>query len=168
MAERRSHSSPHLREPFWESSEKELTPTSPRPRGCDQLSDLLTLFAPHLNPKRRPSPQTHIIHANSLLVQRWRPPGRGMMAPWGTIQGRRDERGEPPWRASYGSTVQRVLKEDPRTVVMIDSLIGLVPYSLEDLSPWCRVEGSNIHPIDTRMQTTAWILSRWGSEEFQS
>ena len=51
--------------------------------------------------------------------------------------------GEPPWRASYGSTVQRVLKEDPRTVVMIDSPIGLVPYSLEDLSPWCRVEGSN-------------------------
>ena len=36
--------------PFWELSEKELTPTSPRPRGCDQLSDLLTLFAPHLNP----------------------------------------------------------------------------------------------------------------------
>lgn len=58
--------------------------------------------------------------------------------------------GEPPWRASYGSTVQRVLKEDPRTVVMIDSPIGLVPYSLEDLSPWCRVEGSNIHRIHTK------------------
>ena len=63
-------------------------------------------------------------------------------------------KGETTLRASYGSTVQRVLKEDPRTVVMIDSLIGLVPY-LEDLSRGVGSRDPTYIPLIPRMQTTA-------------
>ena len=152
MAERRSHSSQHLREAFLGIIRERTDPNEP---SAKRIRSIIRSTDP-IRPSSEPLSEDllhrpHIIHANSLLVQRWRPPGSWHDGSFGApsrvvvMKG-----GEPPWRASYGSTVQRVLKEDPRTVVMIDSLIGLVPYSLEDLSPWCRVEGSNVHPIDTK------------------
>ena len=152
MAERRSHSSPHLREAFLGIIKERIDPNQPSAMRVRSIIKSTDPVRPSSEPLSEDLPnRPHIIHAKSLLVQRWRPPGSwhdGSSGPPSRVVVMKE--GEPPWRASYGSTVQRVLKEDPRTVVMIDSLIGLVPYSLEDLSPWCRVEGSNIHRIHTK------------------
>ncbi len=152
MAERRSHSSPHLREAFLGIIKERIDPNQPSAMRVRSIIKSTDPVRPSSEPLSEDLPnRPHIIHAKSLLVQRWRPPGSwhdGSSGPPTRVVVMKE--GEPPWRASYGSTVQRVLKEDPRTVVMIDSPIGLVPYSLEDLSPWCRVEGSNIHRIHTK------------------
>lgn len=152
MAERRSHSSPHLREAFLGIIKERIDPNQPSAMRLRSIIKSTDPVRPSSEPLSEDLPnRPHIIHAKSLLVQRWRPPGSwhdGSSGPPSRVVVMKE--GEPPWRASYGSTVQRVLKEDPRTVVMIDSPIGLVPYSLEDLSPWCRVEGSNVHRILTR------------------
>ena len=152
MAERRSHSSPHLREAFLGIIKERIDPNQPSAMRVRSIIKTTDPVRPSSEPLSEDLPnRPHIIHAKSLLVQRWRPPGSwhdGSSGPPSRVVVMKE--GEPPWRASYGSTVQRVLKEDPRTVVMIDSPIGLVPYSLEDLSPWCRVEGSNIHRIHTK------------------
>ena len=152
MAERRSHSSPHLREAFLGIIKERIDPNQPSAMRVRSIIKSTDPVRPSSEPLSEDLPnRPHIIHAKSLLVQRWRPPGSwhdGSSGPPSRVVVMKE--GEPPWRASYGSTVQRVLKEDPRTVVMIDSPIGLVPYSLEDLSPWCRVEGSNVHRIHTR------------------
>ena len=152
MAERRSHSSPHLREAFLGIIKERIDPNQPSAMRVRSIIKSTDPVRPSSEPLSEDLPnRPHIIHAKSLLVQRWRPPGSwhdGSSGPPSRVVVMKE--GEPPWRASYGSTVQRVLKEDPRTVVMIDSPIGLVPYSLEDLSPWCRVEGSNIHRIHTK------------------
>ena len=152
MAERRSHSSPHLREAFLGIIKERIDPNQPSAMRLRSIIKSTDPVRPSSEPLSEDLPnRPHIIHAKSLLVQRWRPPGSwhdGSSGPPSRVVVMKE--GEPPWRASYGSTVQRVLKEDPRTVVMIDSPIGLVPYSLEDLSPWCRVEGSNVHRIHTR------------------
>ena len=152
MAERRSHSSPHLREAFLGIIKERVDPNQPSAMRLRSIIKSTDPVRPSSEPLSEDLPnRPHIIHAKSLLVQRWRPPGSwhdGSSGPPSRVVVMKE--GEPPWRASYGSTVQRVLKEDPRTVVMIDSPIGLVPYSLEDLSPWCRVEGSNVHRIHTR------------------
>ena len=152
MAERRSHSSPHLREAFLGIIKERIDPNQPSAMRLRSIIKSTDPVRPSSEPLSEDLPnRPHIIHAKSLLIQRWRPPGSwhdGSSGPPSRVVVMKE--GEPPWRASYGSTVQRVLKEDPRTVVMIDSPIGLVPYSLEDLSPWCRVEGSNVHRIHTR------------------
>ena len=33
------------------------------------------------------------------------------------------------------------LLEEPRSVVMIATPLGVIPFSLEDLSPWCHLVG---------------------------
>ena len=84
MAERRSHSSPHLREAFLGIIRERTDPNEPsakRMRSIIRSTDPIRPSSEPLSEDLLHRP--HIIHANSLLVQRWRPPGRGMMAPSG-------------------------------------------------------------------------------------
>lgn len=144
LAERRSHSSPYLREAFLEIINGQSDPEQP---SSVRMQSIIRSTDP-VRPSSEPLSddilsRPHIIHAKSLLLQRWRPPGSwhdGSTGPPSRVIVMKD--GNPPWRTSHWPTVQRALAEDPRTVVLIDTQIGLVPYSLEDLSPWCRIEGS--------------------------
>ena len=50
---------------------------------------------------------------------------------------------QPPWRTVYGSAVAEILQDEPKTAIFVNTPLGLIPYSLEDLSPWCRIEGND-------------------------
>jgi len=84
----------------------------------------------------------HILHIQALLATRWRVPGSW----WDSTSGPPErvlliEGAPPPWRISALGPVIEQLVDEPRTVVMISTPIGLVPFSLEDLSPWCHLTG---------------------------
>ena len=144
LAERRSHSSPYLRAAFEKVSESmKLEDSSP-------ISSRINTIVMATNPVRPSSEpfssdiynRPHIRHARLLMEQRWRMPGSwsdGSSGPpkeIAILQG-----GNPPWRISHGQVVQNILSLEPRTIIFVDTPMGLLPYSLEDLSPWCRVEG---------------------------
>jgi archaeosine-15-forming tRNA-guanine transglycosylase len=84
----------------------------------------------------------HILHIQALLATRWRVPGSW----WDSTSGPPErvlliEGAPPPWRISALGTVIEQLAEEPRTIVMISTPIGPIPFSLEDLSPWCHLTG---------------------------
>jgi archaeosine-15-forming tRNA-guanine transglycosylase len=84
----------------------------------------------------------HILHIQALLATRWRVPGSW----WDETTGLPErvllvEGAPPPWRTSALGSVIEQLVDEPRTVVMISTPIGLIPFSLEDLSPWCHLTG---------------------------
>ena len=144
LAEKRSHASPHLREAFvW--LQEQLDDPDDGPVGDSVLQIIAST-----NPLRRGGEglgeeidfRPHILHIQALLATRWRVPGSW----WDSTSGPPErvlliEGAPPPWRISALGPVIEQLAEEPRTVVMISTPIGLVPFSLEDLSPWCHLTG---------------------------
>ena len=85
----------------------------------------------------------HILHFKSLLVLRWRIPGSW----WnGSVTEPKRvviiEGASPPWRESSLHSVVSLLEEIPESIILISTPIGLIPYSLEDVSPWSHIDGS--------------------------
>ena len=144
LAEHRSHASPHLREAFvW--LQEQLDEPDDGPVGESVLSMIASS-----NPLREGGEslgeeieyRPHILHIQALLAMRWRVPGSW----WDSSTGPPDgvlliEGAPPPWRNSALASVVMHLIENPRTVVMIATPIGILPFSLEDLSPWCHLIG---------------------------
>ena len=146
LAEERSHSSGQLREAFlWVleqldepddgpvgvSAMRMISSTNPVRSGGENLVDDI---------EERP----HILHFKSLLSMRWRIPGSW----WDGSSGPPKrvviiEGSKPPWRDSSLHTVISSLKEEPNSIVVISTPIGLIPYSMEDVSPWCHIDGSD-------------------------
>ena len=144
LAEKRSHASPYLREAFlWlqeqlddpddgpigDSVLRIIASTNPLRGGGEGLGDEI---------EYRP----HILHIQALLATRWRVPGSW----WDATTGPPErvlliEGAPPPWRNSALASVIEHLVEEPRTVVMISTPIGPIPFSIEDVSPWCHLTG---------------------------
>ena len=144
LAEKRSHASPYLREAFlWlqeqlddpddgpigDSVLRMIASTNPLRGGGEGLGDEI---------EYRP----HILHIQALLATRWRVPGSW----WDSTTGPPErvlliEGAAPPWRTSALASVIEHLVEEPRTVVMISTPIGPIPFSIEDVSPWCHLTG---------------------------
>ncbi len=144
LAEQRSHCSPQLRDAFvWlqdQLSEPDEGPVGeavlsliascdPLREGGEPLGDDIE-FRPH------------ILHMHALLATRWRVPGSW----WDSSTGPPKrvvlvEGASPPWRNSIMREVMDSLLEEPRSVVMIATPLGVIPFSLEDLSPWCHLVG---------------------------
>ena len=144
LAEKRSHASPHLREAFvW--LQEQLDDPDDGPVGDSVLQIIAST-----NPLRRGGEglgeeidfRPHILHIQALLATRWRVPGSW----WDETTGLPErvllvEGAPPPWRTSALGLVIEQLVDEPRTVVMISTPIGPIPFSLEDLSPWCHLTG---------------------------
>ena len=146
LAEERSHSSAQLREAFlWVldqleepddgpvgvSSLRMISSTNPVRKGGEKLVEDID---------ERP----HILHFKSLLVLRWRIPGSW----WnGSVKDPKRvviiEGASPPWRESSLHSVVSLLEEIPESIILISTPIGLIPYSLEDVSPWSHIDGSD-------------------------
>ncbi|MCH1591948.1 MAG: tRNA guanosine(15) transglycosylase TgtA, partial [Candidatus Thalassarchaeaceae archaeon] len=144
LAEKRSHASPYLREAFvWlqeqlddpddgpvgDSALRMIASSNPLRGGGESLGEEIE-FRPH------------ILHIQALLAIRWRIPGSW----WDSTLGPPErvllvEGVPPPWRTSALGAIIEHLIEEPRTVVMISTPIGPIPFSLEDLSPWCHLTG---------------------------
>ena len=144
LAEKRSHASPYLRDAFlWlqeqlddpddgpigDSVLRMIASTNPLRGGGEGLGDEIE-FRPH------------ILHIQALLATRWRVPGSW----WDSTTGPPArvlliEGVPPPWRISALGSVIEHLVEEPRTVVMVSTPIGPIPFSLEDVSPWCHLTG---------------------------
>jgi len=144
LAEKRSHASPHLREAFvWLQEQLDDPDDGP-------VGDSVLRMIASSNPLRRGGEalgeeieyRPHILHIQALLATRWRVPGSW----WDSTEGPPArvllvEGAPPPWRISALGSVIEYLVEEPRTVVMISTPIGPIPFSLEDLSPWCHLTG---------------------------
>ena len=154
LAERRSHANPQLREAFlWvldqleeipdepsgETALQMLASTNPVRMGREDLSD---------DVGSRP----HILHLHALLSMRWRIPGSW----WDGSDGNPDrvvliDSAPPPWRITALGAVMSALLDNPRSVVMISTPLGPIPYTMEDVSPWCHLECSDetwLEPYD--------------------
>tara|TARA_Y100000590_G_C15732711_1_gene1017591 strand:- start:3341 stop:4219 length:879 start_codon:yes stop_codon:yes gene_type:complete len=75
---------------------------------------------------------------------RWRVPGSW----WNGIDGAPDrvviiDSAPPPWRITALGAAVKALLENPRSVVMIPTPLGPIPFSMEDVSPWCHLECSD-------------------------
>ena len=146
LAEQRSHASAKLREAFeWvleqmeepaegpvgESVLRTIASTNPVRGTAEQFSDDID---------SRP----HLLHLNALLAMRWRRPGS-----WWDGSDEKAERvvilsgAEPPWRDSALGSAVSALAEEPRSILLISTPVGLIPFTLEDVSPWCHVECSD-------------------------
>ena len=146
LAEERSHSSAQLREAFlWVldqleepddgpvgvSSLRMISSTNPVRKGGENLVDDI-------------DDRPHILHFKSLLALRWRAPGSW----WdGSLNDPKRiviiEGTSPPWRDSSLHSVVSLLEEIPESIILISTPIGLIPYSLEDVSPWSHIDGSD-------------------------
>ena len=144
LAEVRSHASPRLREAFeWVLDQlEELEDT-------EAGSTLLDLMA-STNPIRKGGEsisgdvgfRPHILHLLALISLRWRLPGSW----WDGSSGPPEKvliihNSAPPWRESALGTIVESLSENPKTVVLISTPLGPVPYSFEDVSPFCHLDG---------------------------
>ena len=145
LAERRSHASPHLRKAFKQIIEA-IREDSELPSGR-RMASIISSTDP-VRPSSEPfsediSQRPHIIHAGTLLEKRWRLPGSwwdGSTGPPSSVVILHGS--QPPWRTVYGSAVAEILQDEPKTAIFVNTPLGLIPYSLEDLSPWCRIEGN--------------------------
>ena len=146
LAEERSHCSSRLREAFeWvieqieesdegpvgESALRLISTTDPVRGKSEQLS---------IDIDSRP----HILHLNALLATRWRKPGSW----WDGSESKPEQVAiitglTPPWRDTALELVVSILLEKPRSIILILTPIGLVPFSLEDVSPWCHIDCSD-------------------------
>ena len=143
LAEQRSHANAKLREAFeWvleqleesdegpvaESVLRTIASSDPIRGSAEQFSDDID---------SRP----HLLHLNALLAMRWRRPGS-----WWDGSDDKVERvvilsgAEPPWRDSALGSAISALEEEPRSIVLISTPIGLIPFTLEDVSPWCHIQ----------------------------
>lgn len=146
LAEVRSHASPRLREAFeWVIDKLEkleeteigsslldiMASTNPIRKGGEPLSDDI---------EYRP----HILHLMALISLRWRPPGSWWDGSSGPVEKVLIlDNSPPPWREGSMGTIVNHLLDCPRTVVLISTPLGPVPYSFEDVSPFCHVDGSD-------------------------
>ena len=143
LAERRSHASPQLRDAFtWVLEQLEEIPdgpvgvsalnlmasTDPVRSGGEKLSDDI-------------GTRPHILHLHALLSMRWRLPGS-----WWDGSDSEPERvvliegTTPPWRDSALGAVVSALLEEPRSIIMLSTPLGPIPFTLEDVSPWCHLD----------------------------
>ena len=146
LAEERSHSSAQLREAFlWVldqlddpddgpvgvSSMRLISSTNPVRSGGERLVEDI---------EDRP----HILHFKSLLAMRWRIPGswwdESLGAPSRVVI---IEGSKPPWRVSSLHAVISCLEDEPSSIIFVSTPIGLIPYSMEDVSPWCHIDSSD-------------------------
>ena len=113
LAERRSHSSPYLREAFLEIINGQSDPEQP---SSIRMQSIIRSTDP-VRPSSEPLSddilsRPHIIHAKSLLLQRWRPPGSwhdGSTGPPSRVIVMKDGN---PHGGRHWPTVQRALAED--------------------------------------------------------
>jgi len=143
LAEQRSHVSSQLRDAFtWVLEQLEEIPdgpvgvsalnlmasTNPVRSGGEKLSDDI-------------GTRPHILHLHALLSMRWRLPGS-----WWDGSNSDPERvvliegTTPPWRDSALGAVVSALLEEPRSVIMLATPLGPIPFTLEDVSPWCHLD----------------------------
>jgi len=143
LAEQRSRASPRLRTAFeWvidqleepdegpvgESALRVIAATNPV-RGSNEHFDEDVDTRPH------------ILHLNALLATRWRKPGSwwdgsdGLASRVVILAG-----AAPPWRDSALGACIEALAENPASIILISTPLGLVPFTLEDLSPWCHID----------------------------
>ncbi len=146
LAEQRSHASPQLREAFEWVIEQLIDPDE-GPVGQSALRIISST-----NPVRGTAEhfgndidyRPHLLHLNAMLATRWRAPGS-----WWDDSVSSPERvviltgAAPPWRNSALGTAVEALREEPRSVILISTPIGLIPFTLEDVSPWCHIDGSD-------------------------
>ncbi len=144
LAEQRSHTSPQLREAFeWILDQLDNPDEGP-------VGDTILGLIGSSNPTRNGGEQIsediefrpHILHIQALLATRWRFPGSW----WNGNNGPPDrililEGFHPPWRNSALESIIQLLEEVPATVILISTPLGLIPYTIEDLSPWSHLNG---------------------------
>jgi len=146
LAEERSHSSPQLRGAFlWvldqlafpdegpigESVLDIVASTNPVRKGGESMSHDIEM---------RP----HILHLQALIATRWKPPGSWWDGSKSNVKNIIIiEKTAPPWRTNSLNSVIAHLIENPNSIPLIITPLGIIPYSLEDLSPWCHLDGSN-------------------------
>lgn len=144
LAEVRSHASPRLREAFeWVIDQLEqleetevgtslldiMASTNPIRKGGEPISDDIDY---------RP----HILHLMAIISLRWRPPGSWWDGSSGPVERVLIlDNCPPPWREMAMGTIINHLLDCPQTVVLISTPLGPVPYSFEDVSPFCHLDG---------------------------
>ncbi len=151
LAEIRSHASPRLRDAFeWVIDQLEeledtevgsslldlMASTNPIRRGGESVSDDL-------------GSRPHILHLLALFSLRWRAPGSW----WDGSTGPPEkilliDNASPPWRESSLGSIVQYLIGTPKTVVLVSTPLGPVPYSFEDVSPLCHLDGPEIIWMD--------------------
>jgi len=143
LAERRSHASPHLRDAFeWVLEQLEDVPDGPV---GDSALELLASTDPLRKGGERLSEdigtRPHILHLHALLSLRWKPPES-----WWDGSGSSPKRvvliegTSPPWRHSAMGAAVAELLEEPSSLVLLSTPLGPIPFSLEDVSPWCHLD----------------------------
>ena len=80
----------------------------------------------------------HIIAARNLLIERWHPRNSTVLGS-DSVMIFYGQSG--PWRDKCDGVVAKILQFIPGLEIMINTPIGLVPYTLEDLNPFCHIEG---------------------------
>ena len=146
LAEQRSHASPQLRDAFeWILDQLDNPDEGP-------IGDTILGLMGSSNPVRNGGEllsedieyRPHILHMQALLATRWRFPGS-----WWDGKNGPPERAiilegfHPPWRDSALEIILQFLEEIPATIILIATPLGLIPYTIEDLSPWCHLNGPN-------------------------
>lgn len=146
LAEERSHSSPQLRGAFlWVLDQLEIPDEGPI---GESIVDLLS----STNPVRKGGEsmshdienRPHLLHLQALIATRWKPPGSWWDGSKSNVKNIIIiEQTPPPWRISSLENIINYLMDNPNSIPLILTPIGIIPYSLEDLSPWCHLDGSN-------------------------
>jgi 7-cyano-7-deazaguanine tRNA-ribosyltransferase len=143
LAEQRSHANAKLREAFeWVLEQLEESDEGPVAESVlrtiassDPIRGSAEQFSEDID--SRP----HLLHLNALLAMRWRRPGS-----WWDGSDDKAERvvilsgAEPPWRDSALGSAISALEEEPRSIILISTPVGLIPFTLEDVSPWCHIQ----------------------------
>tara|TARA_B100000405_G_scaffold283509_1_gene229126 strand:- start:29 stop:1393 length:1365 start_codon:yes stop_codon:yes gene_type:complete len=146
LAERRSHANPQLREAFlWVLDQLEEMPDEPSGETALQMlasTNPVRMGREDLSEDVGSRP--HILHLHALLSMRWRVPGSW----WDGSEGKPErvviiDSVPPPWRMSALGAAVEALLENPRSLVMIPTPLGPIPFSMEDVSPWCHLECSD-------------------------
>ncbi len=146
LAERRSHANPQLREAFlWVLDQLEEMPDEPSGETALQMlasTNPVRMGREDLSEDVGSRP--HILHLHALLSMRWRVPGSW----WDGSEGKPErvvliDSVPPPWRISALGAAVEALLENPRSLVMIPTPLGPIPFSMEDVSPWCHLECSD-------------------------
>ena len=146
LAERRSHANPQLREAFlWVLDQLEEMPDEPSGQTALQIlasANPVRMGREDLSEDVGSRP--HILHLHALLSMRWRVPGSW----WDGSEGNPErvvliDSAPPPWRISALGAAVEALIENPRSLVMISTPLGPIPFSMEDVSPWCHLECSD-------------------------
>lgn len=162
LAEQRSHCSAQLRDAFLWLLGQMVDPDE-GPVGQTVLRHIAST-----NPIRGNSEvfgeeidsRPHILHLNALLAMRWRRPGS-----WWNGEDSSAKRvvllvgAAPPWRDSALGDAISALAEEAASIILISTPLGPVPFTLEDVSPWCHIDGPDDlwELVLTEVEMDAWI-----------